>query len=124
MVGKLLCVAALTAALITNAQALPSDDSPLTPDLRCLTISFRLAGSDEAQIRQAGLIAGYYYLGKVDGSAPALDLETAIHDSDLTLSDPQFAAAEARRCGAELQARGREIIEIGNRLSERERASE
>lgn len=122
MLGEWFCAVLMSCALAT-AEALPNDDPELTADLRCLAIAFNMAGSQDAQLRQAGTLAAYYYLGKIDGRAPALDLEDAIHQANFSPSAAQFAA-EAQRCGGELQIRGHEITEIGLRLQQRENTRE
>jgi hypothetical protein len=115
MIGKWFCAALMPWALATAAEALPNDDPEVAADLRCLAIAFNMAGSQDAQLSQAGALAAYYYLGKIDGRAPAIDLEDAIRRSSSSPSAGQFAA-EAQRCGDELQTRGREITDIGLRL--------
>lgn len=75
-------------------------------DLSCLVASLHLMNSSVPEQSQAGIASFLYWLGRVDGGAPDLDLETRI-------------ANELVRCGTEMQTRGAEVQAIGDRLQAR-----
>jgi len=105
---------AAAAALLAAGAARAAEPSPA--DVRCITVAFLLAGSaKDDNVKQAAVVSSFYFLGKVDGSAPGADLEAKIRDvaTKLTQAD---AMADAKRCGAELQSRGLEIQALGERL--------
>jgi hypothetical protein len=47
-------------------------------DARCLIASSFLMDSDDADVKTAGLLAAQYYLGRLDGRSPGLDLEALL----------------------------------------------
>lgn len=87
-------------------------------DVSCLVASLHLMNSAVPEQSQAGLASFLYWLGRVDGGAPGLDLETQIAGLSPSFTDAHLNA-ELVRCGTEMQTRGAEVQAIGNRLQAR-----
>lgn len=93
-----------------------ADDSEITADVRCVIIGAQLASSPDAGQRStAGLLLSYY-VGRLDGRAPGLNLERLIAE-ELGKLTPVDLQVERRRCGDALSAKGKEIARIGDSLS-------
>jgi hypothetical protein len=99
----------LSLALFAPAHA---QDAPTDADLRCLLVTFVGASSGDANIRGASILAAMYYLGRIDGRAPQLDLSAALIPRAKAFR-PEQAASEAKRCGAMLKARGDALKQLG-----------
>jgi len=111
-------IATLTIVLIAAAavgRAAQAADDVAAADVRCLAVATVLSSNADPNVKNAGLMAALYYLGRVDGRQPTLDLEARLKQAyeQMSLQDVQ---AEARRCGAELGVRGKAVSEIGARL--------
>lgn len=105
------------ALMSANANAADDNDVQTENDLRCVMVGMRMESSDNTTLRAASLIATMYYLGRLDGRTPKLDLESRIEDEIVHMQPEDYKAA-ALRCGKELQERGDAITELGNRLIE------
>lgn len=83
-------------------------------DVRCLIVVGQLSKSEDPELRDAGRVASQYFLGRIDGRAPALDLEAAI------AAEGAAAVADQKDlflyCGELMKKRGAEVEAIGNRL--------
>lgn len=94
--------------------------SQLNKDLHCVAAISSAIGMAKTENDKSQMIAGnLYFLGKVDGESPGLDLEQAMVD---VVSGADFAKRlpdEMRRCGAELQSRGQAMVEVGKALTKR-----
>ena len=104
--------AMLTLALSTTARAETPD---MTHDLKCLALSFTLIQSADPKIADAGKLATFYYLGRVDGRDPTIDLADRFSKPDMQLSQEQLQSM-AVDCGAELSERGTALKETSRRL--------
>ena len=114
---------AATAALFTcaataSAQSVPAD---ATNDLHCAVIGMQLVGdpSSTAEAKQAGTMITIYYVGRLHGRAPGVDLEQSILDYERTLT-LDLLNAERQRCGAEFRQVGQDLQALGQRLTARE----
>jgi hypothetical protein len=93
-------------------------DAATTNDLRCAIVYMQMISSQDTKINTAGYIGLMYWMGRLDGRAPNLDLENRIM-AELPEMTPDVIRAEAQRCGAEMQVRGKALTEIGNDLVQR-----
>ncbi|MGZ3376866.1 MAG: hypothetical protein ACXU8S_09730 [Phenylobacterium sp.] len=114
MIRSLVLSAAALAAWAAASSARATDD-PGASDVHCLAVASLLASNADPKIQSAGVMASLYFLGKLDGRTPTLDLETRLKD-ELTHYNPQDLQADAVRCGAELAVRGKAVSDIGARL--------
>lgn len=100
------------------AVALPRAEavSPQTiADVQCMVVGARLLESADQRQRMSGEMLLTYYLGRIDGRSPNVDLE-ALMKRVGKMSESDFRRA-ATRCGAEFSARGAQIVRIGKSLS-------
>jgi len=81
-------LAAISPFLIAAA---PAVDPETTQDVRCLVAVISLAGSDDDNAKMAAAIGSQYFLGRIDGRSPDMDLETAIK-----LETSRLGAAQIR----------------------------
>lgn len=118
MFRTIILSAAVFAGAATAARAAdptPAPASAPASDLRCLAVASILASNSDPNLKNAGVMAALYYLGKLDGREPGLDLEARLKQ-EFTQLTPQEIQPEGMRCGAELAARGKAMTEIGARL--------
>jgi hypothetical protein len=90
-------------------------DSAATPDLRCLVVAATMASNANPQLKNAGTMASFFYLGKLDGHMSDAELEAGLK-LEMTRMTPQEVQTEAVRCGQALQVRGKTLVDIGTRL--------
>ena len=62
-----------------------------------------------------------YWLGRLDGRTPKLNLEDRIIEASLYLQKPGVMQSEAVRCGKFLAVRGKAEEDMGKRITERGR---
>ena len=100
----------------TGARAQDSSDA----DFRCFAAMSRAGGADGVPDEQKAQLASgvMYFLGKLDGENPNLDLESALAEQVKKLK-PRQLRREMARCGAELRSRGQILQDIGDRLKAR-----
>ena len=89
-------------------------------DLRCLIVAMELSGSSDEQVKTSAEAAGIYFLGRLDGRAPALDLPARAVE-ELRRMKPEDITPEFARCSALLGAREAAVTEMSRRLSQQTR---
>lgn len=89
-------------------------------DIRCVAVGMKLAGAANSSDQTRGFLLTLYYIGRLDGRVPKLDIENLliVEGSKMSSSDD---ASEAKRCGASLVEKGEQITKIGKDLIEREK---
>lgn len=106
-------------ALAMLATGVRAQDAATAKDVRCLVVSaVLLSSTKEKSIGTAATMSALYFMGRLDGRDPELDLEGQVTDAALTMT-PADIKDEAMRCGKELQARGEAISAIGARMQSR-----
>ena len=95
--------------------------TPLADDLHCLTAIANTLGVAKTEEDKSSLTAVmFYFLGKVDASAPGLNLEKAIV---AVATIPDYASkqlpVDLKRCGGEIGSRGQQLSAIGAALTKR-----
>lgn len=108
---------ALTVTVLTLALAAPAHaESPeTTQDLKCLAVGFALIQSPDPAVVDAAKVATFYYLGRIDGREPALDLADRLSKPDMQLTQEDLQKAAAI-CGDQLGARGKQLMEASKKL--------
>ncbi len=108
---------ALAAAILTAA-VIPVAAQPdtVTPDVRCLMIGMAMTNAPDPKIRTGGLMAIYYYLGRLDPKLPAAQLEARIRAEARAMTQDK-AKADAQRCGQQLTARQSGLQAMAKRLA-------
>jgi hypothetical protein len=100
------------------AGAVPPPDAQTKDDIRCLIAAASLAASDDPKIKQAGGAGALYYLGRLDGRSPGLDIEAAVAaEMDAVTGVPQGPLL--KKCGATIEGRGAYLIAVGKALEKR-----
>jgi hypothetical protein len=112
--------AALSLLLVAGPAAQAADD-PAEADFRCFAAMSQAGGGDTvADDTRAQLASGaLYFLGKLDGRDPDLDLENALAERAKTKMKPKQLRREMARCSAELKSRAQVLQEIGDSLRAR-----
>ena len=107
----------ILAASLALPAALARADEPkeTADDVRCLVVAFTLSQSQDANAKQIGGAASAYYLGKLDGRTPGLDLEAQLREA-IPKVTPDIFMAQLQECGAPLKTRFDEVKTIGDRL--------
>src|SRR6202042_175852 len=90
-------------------------------DINCLAIGFRILQLPDASQKSAGMMETLYYIGRLDGRTPRVDLENLISQEIPKLNDATFRS-EAVRCANSLTARGQQLTEMGEHLMKRGQA--
>jgi hypothetical protein len=114
MSSKLLSALAVTGGLWTG-QACADETSD---NIRCMMVALTAASSQDATVKTAGTISTFYWMGRLDGQAPDLDLEKRLL-AEIAAMKPADYQAEAARCGAVLQARGKFLSDMGRDMQQK-----
>ena len=86
-------------------------------DVRCLLVSNAFsAGAKDPKARQIAMVAGFFYLGRLDGKLTDAQLETRIRTEQKTITNAN-APATMQQCGQYMQQRGQALQAIGRRLA-------
>jgi len=104
-------------ALTTASAAYPEE--PVN-DVRCLVLMAVVQESNSPSVQSGGMMAMLYFMGKVFGATPDIDLETAISGEVEAIREAGQPAIDelTNRCAEDLTRSGRRIKEAGGALSE------
>jgi hypothetical protein len=105
----------VSAAVLQTTPARADDATQTSDDVRCLVVAFTLANSQDAQSKEIGGAASAYYLGKLDGRTPDLDLEARLRE-EIPKVTPDNFMSQLQACGGPLKARFDQVKAIGDRL--------
>jgi hypothetical protein len=95
-----------------------AEDADTTADVRCLVVALKMGSSQNSTLQNAGYMASLYWLGRLDGRAPKLNLEEAVIAELLKMNEDEFRL-EAKRCGTILMARGQAETAMGKDIQRR-----
>jgi len=115
MTARTLPILAALGVLAAAAPAPALAVDATTSDLRCLLALSAAEDAADGQMKPAMMAGVVYYLGRLDGRTPDLDLE-AKAAAELKAMSIQDLSDETVRCGAALFARGKAIEAIGEKL--------
>ena len=79
--------------------------------------------SPDPQVKALATAASIYFVGRLKGRAPDLDLEAAIVNQFGRMA-PEDMRDETQRCSGELQAEGNRLKAIGEDLKQRAAAAQ
>jgi hypothetical protein len=107
-------------SLATAAQAAADDNAndPNAADVRCVVVSIGLLQSPDPRVKALATGASLYFVGRIRGHSPDLDLEAAIVKQYGTMT-PEDMRDELQRCGGVLQDEGGKLKVIGEDLKNR-----
>jgi hypothetical protein len=110
----------LVATLGLASMRIGAQETVNIADIRCVAVGMKLAGAANSSDQSRGFLLTLYYIGRLDGRVPKLDIENLliVESSKMSSSDD---ASEAKRCGAGLVVKGEQITKIGKDLIEREK---
>src|ERR1700677_1351478 len=118
MVLKFAVALALACGFWVNA-ALADDTSD---DLKCLAVSLNMSASDDPDVQSVGMLSTMYWMGRLDGRTPALDLEKQMKDAADGMK-PADMQTEAARCAQALKTRGDLLTKMGEDQRQRENSN-
>jgi len=120
-VGAALFAFGFAVAAPSHAQTL----SPQEGDLRCAAFGLALAGMPNAPAQQqsGGTMIAIYYIGRVEGRDPSINLEDALFELSQRVSYAELEN-ERQRCAAEFQATGQRLTTMGTNLQRRVAAAD
>jgi hypothetical protein len=92
-----------------------ADDGESVADVRCVIVAIQIGKMPGAAQQAAATMTALYYLGRLDGRSPKLDLEDLIAKEAVKMTSADFRS-EAVRCGNALAEKGDVLQRIGNDL--------
>jgi hypothetical protein len=98
-----------------------SSDGPSTADVKCLVVGLAMSQSSNQGQASAAPLVSLYYLGKIDGRDPNLDLERNLGQLSRSMTQADIRSAAAR-CSVELEKRSESLRAIAARLQASESA--
>jgi hypothetical protein len=108
----------LAGALTLLSTQAPAEDAETISDVRCVIVGMKFAGMSDPTQQSAGLMLSLYYVGRLDGRVPKLNIEELMIKEISTMTTSDYGS-EAKRCGASLTEKGQEISRIGKDMVER-----
>jgi hypothetical protein len=108
----------LIPAFAASLLAVPARADDTENDVRCMVVSLSLMSSPDKAMQVAGTIAQMYWLGRLDGRTPDMDLENRLL-ADASQMKPEDIRNEAIRCGQILTARGKTMTDIGRDMQQK-----
>jgi hypothetical protein len=107
----------LAASVLTLAAGAARAETPAaTSDLRCFVVLSMVTDNGDPKINATITLGRLYFLGRLDGSAPGIDLKTRFRDVATKIT-PADAKAELARCGPILRARAAVLDDVSRSLS-------
>jgi len=121
MVRRTLALALSVALAFSSAARAETPDNPeTTADLRCIAVAFAMTADD--QFKAVGMMVMLYYLGRLDGREPDLDLAKKFSNPEGMLAGQSLQDA-AKSCGEKMTARGKALKDIGAGMIDAEKAA-
>ena len=105
----------LVAALIIAPLQVMAQDADTVADVRCVAVGIRSAELPDSREKSTGLLMALYFIGRLDGRNPKLDLEALLAEQLAKMTAADFAA-EATRCSSSLATKGAQITKLGQDL--------
>jgi hypothetical protein len=109
------CWAVLMAASALVSVAVSAQDSDTVADVRCVAVGIRDAELPNSTQKATGTLLVLYFLGRLDGRNPTLDLEKLLAEQIAKMTEADYAT-ESRRCGQILATKGAQITHLGEDL--------
>lgn len=108
-------IAALMLIMAIPAAHASPGDAANAQDAQCVVIGARISASPDQQQRASGQLLTVYFLGRIEGRSPGINLEKLIElqATAMTRDDERRAL---QRCGKEFASQGTELVRIGRML--------
>jgi hypothetical protein len=116
MRGSYLVSLLLLAVLVSPAKSLAQNQEDIA-DVRCVAVALRMTEMPAAEQKSTGLMMAVFYLGRLDGRTPNLDIEQSIFEQIGKMTNADYSG-EAIRCGKRLSEEGRKITQISKNLGQ------
>jgi len=107
----------LVATLGLASMRIGAQEAVNIADIRCVIVGMKLAGATNSPDQSRGFLLTLYYIGRLDGRVPKLDIEHLIIEETRKMTDADYVSEE-KRCGAGLAEKGQQITVIGKHLVE------
>ena len=114
-------LSALVGFLVLPPNLARAEDADSIADVRCVVVGMRFAEMTDPGLQSSGRMLALYYIGRLDGRTPKLDIEKLMVQEITRMSDVDYST-EGQRCGSSLTEKGKEITRIGKDMIERGRA--
>jgi hypothetical protein len=111
--------AAFIAASPTQAAPAPTLSPAVEKEAQCLLLYLAAAGAKDEKTQPAAVAGSWYFLGKLDVSAPGIDLVTLLRDQTIAMQSNPRAKEIGAACDAELAKRGHDLIGVGSQLEDK-----
>ncbi|HEY2530963.1 MAG TPA: hypothetical protein VGJ20_24030 [Xanthobacteraceae bacterium] len=105
----------LTSAVLIPPIQAESQDAATIADVRCALAGMQIYGSTDSTQQASGVWLSLYYIGRIQGRAPQLDLEGLFVGEASKMKSSDYAS-EAKRCSIGLSATAEQITHIGRDL--------
>ena len=112
--GGCLLILLVTSMVFGNAWAA---DRRTMSDIQCIVVAMKMSATEGSAQQASATMITLYYLGRLDGRTPGLNVEGLIAREAAKMSAAELRS-DAVRCGRVLVEKGREIQRIGLRLME------
>jgi hypothetical protein len=109
----------LSLALLVMATPSPvvlAQTPDTTSDVRCVAVGLRFAELPDSPQKSTGLLMALYYIGRLDGRDPNLDLKVLLAAQLAKMTAADFSQ-EGVRCGSILSSKGAELTHTGQDLA-------
>lgn len=103
-------------SLATSAIA-ATQDSETIADIQCVVVGASFSTSSDKNQKAAGEVLLAYFLGRIRGRQPKIDLEPLL-EKEAKKMDASNRDIVARRCSAELAAQGEQMSRIGKKFGQ------
>jgi hypothetical protein len=109
---------AMLAGSLSLATAARAADDQTAADVRCLAVAFGMLQSPDPQVKSIAIGASLYFVGRLRGRTPDLDLEAAMVQQ-VGRMPPEDVRDELQRCSGVLQDEGGKLKAIAEDLKKR-----
>ncbi len=104
----------LATLLIAPLHAFAQDADNLA-DIRCVAVGMHFAEAPDSHQKSTGTLLVLYYMGKLDGRAPSLDIGKLLTEQIDRMTSADYST-EAARCSQNLAAKGAQIKQLGEQV--------
>jgi hypothetical protein len=114
MTAKWIAALAAVGALWT-VQAHADDAADTDSDVKCLILGIELSADPDQQLQMPGQMTALYFMGRLNGRAPAQDLQAKITAHAKAMSQADIAAT-AQSCTTTLSGAGKALVDARDAL--------